>query len=268
MVDVRAFLEKVEEIRNEKPKYRKGGYGADGTCDCIGLVMGAIRRAGGKWPGTHGSNYAARNEMVNLRNIINASDLELGELVYKAYNEFDDDWDLPAGYSKDEDQRDYYHVGVVTSVNPLVITHCTSPTVKQDKKIGGWMFAGKLKKVDYEGGGTMAEEQKAATVDRPAGVEGETVNLREGPGKEYGRIAKIAFGTDIKVLKDLGEWCYIIADGKTGYMQSNFILYTLEPDTEDNVPDGLTQGDIDKLQDALARMDEARDILAYFVGRG
>lgn len=269
MVDVKVFLEKVEEIRREQPKYRKGGDGSDKTCDCIGLIKGALKRAGEKWTGTHGSNYAARNEMASLRRIMTLEDLEPGDIVYKAYDVFDDEWDLPVGYSQSEDQHDYYHVGVVTSVNPLVITHCTTPTVIQDTKVGKWEYVGKLKKVNYEGGAeTMAEEQKNATVDRPAGVTGETVNLRGGPGKEYGRIAKITFGTDIKVLKDLGDWCYIIADGKTGYMQRNFVLYTQEPDTEDDAPEGMTEGDIEKLQDALARIDEARDILAYFAGRG
>ncbi len=77
-VSLSDFMEKVEEIATETPRYRKGGSGKDGTCDCIGLIIGAIRRAGGSWPGLHGSNYAARSETENLREIRTAGDLQPG----------------------------------------------------------------------------------------------------------------------------------------------------------------------------------------------
>ena len=54
MVTLEAFLSGVAKIKSEAPTYRAGGDGSDGTCDCIGLVIGAIRRAGGGWAGTHG----------------------------------------------------------------------------------------------------------------------------------------------------------------------------------------------------------------------
>ena len=41
-----AFIAQVEAIAQASPVYRPGGDGSDGTCDCIGLVIGAIRRAG------------------------------------------------------------------------------------------------------------------------------------------------------------------------------------------------------------------------------
>lgn len=46
MVTLEAFLSEVAKIKSEAPTYREGGDGSDGTCDCIGLVIGAIRRAG------------------------------------------------------------------------------------------------------------------------------------------------------------------------------------------------------------------------------
>ena len=60
MVTLEAFLSGVAKIKSEAPTYREGGDGSDGPRDCIELVIGAIRRAGGGWAGTHGSNYAAR----------------------------------------------------------------------------------------------------------------------------------------------------------------------------------------------------------------
>ena len=78
------LIAKVEEIAAEDPSYRIGGTGTDGTCDCIGLIVGAIRRAGDQWTGRKGTNYAARNEMVSLRPIAGNADLAVGEVVYKA----------------------------------------------------------------------------------------------------------------------------------------------------------------------------------------
>lgn len=266
MVDRKLFLEKVEEIRREQPKYRKGGDGSDKTCDCIGLIMGALRRAGETWKGTHGSNYAARNQMENLRRVTKASDLEVGEVIYKAFDPMDDNWDLPATYAQDEDQLDYYHVGVITSVEPLIITHCTTPSVKQDYKLGSWAYAGNLKKVNYEGVGPV-EEVKKAIIDRPTGVTGDTVNMRKGAGLNYDRIEKIQFGTEVDVMADLGEWCYIKVDGKSGYVMSNFILYAGDPDTMDD-PVELTEDARADMLAALTKLDEAREMIARIVGRG
>ena len=84
MVTLEAFLSGVAKIKSEAPTYREGGDGSDGTCDCIGLVIGAIRRAGGGWAGTHGSNYAARFAVDGLFRQVDAADLEPGWLVFKA----------------------------------------------------------------------------------------------------------------------------------------------------------------------------------------
>lgn len=56
---LQTFLAAVDEINGEKPSYRLGGKATDGTCDCIGLIIGALLRCGVKWPGIHGSNWAA-----------------------------------------------------------------------------------------------------------------------------------------------------------------------------------------------------------------
>ena len=72
----------VDEIIDSKPVYKSGGDGRAGECDCIGLIIGAIRRAGGEWRGTHGSNYAARNEMQSLES---SPRLEIGMAMYKYY---------------------------------------------------------------------------------------------------------------------------------------------------------------------------------------
>ncbi len=151
------FLARVEEIAGEKPTYRKGGSGKDGTCDCIGLVIGAVRRAGGTWSGLHGSNYAARSETVLPARIRSASDLKTGELVYKQYAPGEKGYDLPDRYRKGGsaytgDLRDYFHVGVVMSASPLRILHVTGPGVQTDACLGSWSYHGWCARVDREDG--------------------------------------------------------------------------------------------------------------------
>ena len=140
----------VGEIIDSNPVYKSGGDGRAGECDCIGLIIGAIRRAGGEWRGTHGSNYAARNEMQSLES---SPRLEIGMAMYKYYAPGEAGWNLPAAYANHPDQNDYYHVGTVLSVSPLKIAHCTSWSggngIKIDTVIGKWRKGGRLKKVDY-----------------------------------------------------------------------------------------------------------------------
>lgn len=70
----------------------------------------------------------------------------LGNLVFKAREPGEDKYDLPSSYKNHPDQRDYYHVGVVTSIDPLVISHCTGVPggIKKDNKLGAWHYTGKL----------------------------------------------------------------------------------------------------------------------------
>lgn len=150
MITLIKFLAGLNAIIDSQPSYKLGQDGRSGLCDCIGLIIGAIRRAGGEWRGTHGSNYAARNEMQTLES---SPCLEIGTVMYKYYAPGEAGWNLPAAYANHPDQNDYYHVGVVLSVSPLKIAHCTSWSggsgIKIDTVIGKWRRGGRLKKVGY-----------------------------------------------------------------------------------------------------------------------
>lgn len=141
-----SFVSAVLRNAQRVSRYKLGGDGSDGTCDCIGLVIGAVRLMGLTWKGTHGSNYAARYKTYNLRPIGCTDELSPGQLVYKSRDPQHDKYNLPAGYDGHPDQRDYYHVGVVTGVGPLEITHCTTVSggIKQDTEQGKWAYYGEL----------------------------------------------------------------------------------------------------------------------------
>ena len=138
------FLTNVRRIQAADPRYRLGRDGSDGYCDCIGLVIGAIRRSGGQWRGIHGTNWTARNAMHDLNPLRGAGQLRRGELVFRAHEPGAKGYALPSRSASSADRRDYYHVGVVMQTNPLRILHCSGGGVKADTSASRWQFHGML----------------------------------------------------------------------------------------------------------------------------
>ncbi len=238
MVTLEAFLSGVAKIKSEAPTYREGGDGSDGTCDCIGLVIGAIRRAGGGWAGTHGSNYAARFAVDGLFRQVDAADLEPGWLVFKALGPMDAGYDLPdkyrpGGAEYTGDVMDYYHVGVVTCVEPLAITHCTKgggvDGVTVDTRQGEWRYAGPCALVTYaahtdspEGGDTSMETRRATVISQ----DGNPVKLRSTPSTDKPYLAKVPVGTAVEVMQDAQGWAQVrLSSGQVGYMMTKFLAF-------------------------------------------
>lgn len=219
-MNVAAFIAGVQEIAASAPAYRLGGDGSDGSCDCIGLVIGAIRRAGGSWEGIHGSNYAARYEMRELLPVADASELCLGDVVYKARMPGQAGYALPERYLSDPDMRDYYHAGVVTAVEPLEITHCTTPGIVRDAKLGKWTYRGRLKKVDDDGAEGMETMVQTATV---VAESGSTVKMRSKPSTSDGLYWAVPVGAVVQVAENTGGWAKVRYGDRTGYMMADFL---------------------------------------------
>ena len=216
MVGVKDFLARVVEIHDEGPGYQLGHSGSDGLCDCIGLIIGAIRRAGGQWHGTHGSNYAARNEVEQLQRITHSGTLIPGELVFKAREPGDAGYALPARYKKDT--RDYYHVGVVVSATPLRIYHMTTPKPKIDKQLGKWAWHGWPTKISREGEIPMGETYQATVV-------GGGLNMRTEPRRDSQLIRQIPDGATVEVISVSadGTWGSVEYRGTRGYVMMEFL---------------------------------------------
>lgn len=241
------FLEKVEEIAQSNPSYKEGRDGSDGTCDCIGLIIGAIRRAGGAWNGIHGSNYAARYEMRELLPVMDAGELNLGEVVYKARMPGQTGYDLPERYSADPDNRDYYHIGVVTAVEPLEITHCTGPGIVRDTKLGKWTYRGRLKKVDYDGTEEMETMVQTATVVADSG---DDVKMRSTPSKTDGLYYKVPVGATVQVASVDGEWAKVRYQDRTGYMMVEYLEMDVQEPPTSGSSSGSTGGELITVQRA------------------
>ena len=229
MIPLDKFMVCVRENAARVREYESGGDGNGGKCDCIGLIIGALGLAGFRWPGVHGSNWAARNAMSCLGFILEESAMFCGEIVYKAKLPGEAGYDLPDKYKGSGDLKDYYHVGVVTCVNPLQITHCTSRNgvggVYVDNAMGNWRWGGELKYVNYEEGVKPMEPIYQATVhadnDYP-------VKMRAQASTKADVLAKIPQGTVVDVLgivgSDEGDWGFILYGDQTGYMMTKFLL--------------------------------------------
>lgn len=243
-----AFIAQVEAIAQASPVYRLGGDGSDGTCDCIGLVIGAIRQAGGAWMGTHGSNYAARYEMRELLPVTDAGELCLGDVVYKARTPGQAGYALPERYKNDPDQRDYYHVGVVTATSPLEITHCTGPGIVRDTKLGKWVYRGRLKKVDYDG--TEVVETMVQTAKVTA-ASGSAVKMRSKPSASDRLYWEVPVGAEVQVAEVTGSWAKVRYGDRTGYMMTDFLaLDAQEPPEVGGTAETMTGGELITVQRA------------------
>ena len=241
MVTMESFLRGVDAIAEEKPTYRLGHDGSDGTCDCIGLIIGAIRRAGGEWNGTHGSNWTARNAMDTLHAVSDPGYLQVGQAVFKAAEPGQSGYNLPDRYKDGADTRDYYHVGVVRSVSPLEIVHCTGPGIVHDSKLGKWNYAGWLRMVSRGNDEGEATGMQTAVVIAESGS---TVNLRKTP---HGALEdRVPVGSTAQVLDTMDGWARITVSGKTGWMDLKYLRMqdSGEPDTSGGAEGTSEDGDM------------------------
>ena len=237
-MDRQTFVSFVEKNANRVTHYEMGMDGQTGGCDCIGLIIGALRMGGVKWTGTHGSNYAARYETEAFRSVVHAENLCVGDVVYKAKEKGETGYHLPGKYESHPDTRDYYHVGVVTKVSPLVITHCSTGGIHRDSHPGAWKYAGRLKQVE-DG---MFESYTACVHSENGGP----VNLREKPDKQSRKIKAILSGTKLTVLgHPASGWAEVCVQDVRGYMMRAF----LRP--EDTVTLQLPRSAAEQLYQAL-----------------
>jgi hypothetical protein len=261
LITLQQFIAGVNAIIDSKPTYKLGQDGSNGLCDCIGLIIGAIRRAGGTWSGTHGSNYAARNEMQTLES---PPRLEVGAAVYKYHEPGQAGWNLPAAYANHPDQNDYYHVGTVLYVNPLRIAHCTSWSggsgIKIDTVIGKWRRGGRLKKVDY----ADAPEPPQEGVDKVIGY----INLpatsnvfhRISPSNGSQWYGRINGGEAVEIVSSSGEWTRVRYGGKDGYVMSKFIT-TNPTDQPDPMPPDVVDVDKSALLTELEGLNKRQSVI-------
>ncbi len=116
-------------------------YASPGTndqrgIDCSGMFVRAYRLQGERI--YHGSNTIWRKHLGRKGRILSEADLEPGMAVFK--------WRAATPSKFDDDEGDFCHIGLVTSVHPLRIVHASTEgmQVKADSRIGKWKYWGVL----------------------------------------------------------------------------------------------------------------------------
>ena len=247
MVSVKQYINNINNIYNRKPKYLLGHDGLDGYCDCIGMCKGALKLAGAPTAGLSGTNYAARYTIKNLKKISSVSQLSVGDVVLKTADIDHPNWPLPTKYRKgganyNGDLKNYSHIGTVTKVNPLEITHMTSPTAKKDTKLGNWSYFGQLPQVSYE--------SEVVVVVEYAKVTGGSLNMRKEKSINSTKLTTIPNGARVAVTEHKDDWCNVIYNAYTGYVMTKYLSF--ESDGDDNkVTITLTREDATTLYEAL-----------------
>lgn len=243
MISAEKYVDKVGEIYREDPSYRTGGDGSDGTCDCIGMCRGALERAGvTDIHNMRGTNNAVRHLDLNLQPLAGSSMLQLGDIVMRTRDKDDPNMPLPdqyreggSDYSEKWGETNFTHIGSVTGVYPLEITHMTSPHAKKDTSIKNWTWYGQLPWVQRGG---QPEPGPDPDPDPPVPVEeyavvwsenGKPVNTRKGPDESYpqSRAGKIPVGEIVQIdettINAEGEtWCRCEWTDENGAHWKNF----------------------------------------------
>ena len=151
--------------------YASPGTNDERGIDCSGMFVRAYRLQGQRI--YHGSNTIWRKHLAAKGPIDSLRDLQPGMAVFK--------WKAKTPSKFSDDEGDFCHIGLVTSVSPLRIVHASTEgmQVKVDKKIGKWKYWGVLAAAD------MAEEAAASPVQ----------------ADERGLLKRGSRGEDVKVLQ-------------------------------------------------------------------
>ena len=276
-VSVCKYIDGVESIYAEKPKYQEGHDGSDGLCDCIGMCRGGLKRAGATdITNMRGTNQAARKTIQKLAIIDYVKNLRVGDVVLKTRDKDDATMPLPDKYRKGGSDYDpvvgetnFTHIGTITCKDPLEITHMTSPTAKKDKSLKGWTYYGKLPWVD-DGEPEPGPEPKPEPTTAMVYAENDfPVKMREKPSTSCNLYDPVPCGSIVEVLaRDCSTdnagnvWSQISYGMRTGwYMMSKFLLFKETFPADEAIPSGLVAVTIPNLTE-----EQANDLLAQYPG--
>ncbi len=248
MITLKQFMDGIRENAKRIRDYQKSHDGSDGTCDCVGLIIGALRLEGVQYKGTHGSNYFARYCTSGLRRI---SDLKVGDLVYKAKWPGDEGYDLPPRYEDGTDTKDYCHIGVIMSVEPLSIWHCSSGGMHYDNKIGRWNYCGECTYVNYGEEKKMKPPYIAKVI-----TSSDALRLRTGPSTDYTKIGSVPKDAEVKVITHGDSWDFVEYEGMHGYASNQYLspVREIHDEAEEEVTITIPKADLLRFVDVLSEL--------------
>ena len=260
-IPVGGLIQLFQQMHREHWAY-VWGKAEKGTVDCSGAFVYAGRHWGVSYP--HGSNAIARKCIVGA--MLPISEARPGMAAFKARVPGEKDYALPEKYTQGADLSDYYHIGLVDDDGKHVLNaKGTSYGFCRDElsRKNGWDCVAYLTDVDY-GEVIPVEQTKMARVVLPAGATGTTVNLRKDSAKTADIVARVPVGSEVRVINDAGEWCYIGYGDKIGWMMSNYLEYA----GQDGESGAISEEDRAAIEAALKQIEAATETIGSILGRG
>lgn len=234
--DIRKFLEQIDILKSKNLHYKHGASGEGSECDCIGLIIGALRGMGIKWTGIHGSNFAARKCVMQ--------DTEPGPSP------------VPTPAPTPAPTPSAGVRAIVTAESGLWVKMRAEPTsscrLYEEVPVGaevtivspgetwakidygrrkGWYMMAKFLKVKEEGHEPEptpepAPEPKFATVFAKTG---DSVKMRQKPSLDCPLYDNVSIGSVVKVEKTGEKWTQISYGRRKGwYMQTPYLNFMEE----------------------------------------
>lgn len=183
------------------------------------------------------------------------------------------------------------HIGIYTGAGKGAIHSSASKGSVVESRFagksiqGGWNRVGLWREISYSTGINAAlghdpgteekgdREMTTAIVALPAMARGNDVNLREGPGRNYGIKMHVPVGAEVQVIEDQGQWCQIGYGNVTGWMMANYLEYPGQAGEASG--EGLSIEDHTKIDRALSeaeamliQIQEKLETIGSIVGRG
>lgn len=227
-----------------------GKWAGHWVTDCSGLFAWAFQQLGGSI--AHGSN-SIWNKYLVAKGTLSGGKRSDGKGL------------LPgtAVFTSSGDKHN--HIGLYVGGGMVIEAQGAEAGVVQslitNKK---WTHWGELKGVSYqseeEGGSKMT-----ATVVLPKGKTGKTVNMRSGPGTNYGIDRTVPVGATVDVYEDKGQWMQIGYDGQIGWMMADYLEYGQGDETGGDI---ITAEERQTIDAALAEIDKQLEVVRSTLGRG
>lgn len=199
--------------------YKSPGTNNQNGIDCSGAFVRAYKMQNASI--YHGSNRIMRVYCQKQMKITSWDSLRLAMPMFKARSDLSNlsSQYKPGGkYYNPALPDDYYHIGLITSLEPLTITNATTPVARADsfpRKSGesdaayhtravsainakGWTWCAQLSDVPYEGGG--GTEPEPGTDTKTVVVSASSVNMRKTPAGTY--MLRIPGGTTLTITDE------------------------------------------------------------------
>lgn len=175
--------------------------------DCSGVIVYIWKKYGLKIE--HSSNYMARYSVGEIGNVAKPG--------YAAFH-----WkntDTPERWQKDG-KGNFSHIGIVGPDGKTVYESKGTQYGFTTSPVSKWKYFAPFKDVDYE---NKQEDKKEESSMEKRFITTDKVNIRKGPGKNYGRVRYAEKDEVGEVLAADGEWLKMeFADGVVGYVYSQF----------------------------------------------